>query len=181
MIPDSFRPQMFLIILNLKWILLFDSYGKAIRGRASYRGGQIGVEYAEAFEIDYTMNKKIVTLHQPEFMPWCGFFYKIINLLYLMMFNLKKIILVIEIKSDIGWQYINIPVQISGNSKLNFNWQKKLLKAIYFSYQKSKFFDEIYSLIEKSINLIDINIKLIKEIFKYRCSYIITIRFKYYN
>jgi len=30
---------------------LFGIYGDAIRGRASYRGGQIDVKYAEAFEI----------------------------------------------------------------------------------------------------------------------------------
>ncbi len=60
--PQSFRPQLFVNVsdfVKLKEkslktyhsINLFDQAGKAILGRASYRGGQIGVEYAEAFEI----------------------------------------------------------------------------------------------------------------------------------
>lgn len=61
-VPEGFRPQMFVNIsdnidkkLNsLKTyssINLFGIYGDAISGRAKYRGGQIGVKYAEAFEI----------------------------------------------------------------------------------------------------------------------------------
>jgi len=60
--PQSFRPQLFVNVsdyVDLKEkslktyhsIRLYDQAGKAILGRASYRGGQIGKEYAEAFEI----------------------------------------------------------------------------------------------------------------------------------
>jgi hypothetical protein len=132
--------------------------------------------------------QKIITLHQPEFMPWMGFFYKILHsdtyvILDAVQFkknhfsNRNKI----RITSKTGWQYINIPVSIKGNSKQNFNqitiqnspnWKKKLLKAIYYSYQKSNYFDQVYPLIENCINtnsnrLIDINITLILAVLEF--------------
>jgi len=66
-------------------------------------------------------NKKIITLHQPEFMSWMGFFYKILHsdtyvILDAVQFkknhfsNRNKI----RITSKTGWQYINIPVYIKG-------------------------------------------------------------------
>lgn len=129
-------------------------------------------------------SQKIITQHQPEFMPWMGFFYKILHcdtfiILDAVQFkknhfsNRNKI----RIPNKEGWQYINIPVYINGNSTQNFNevivldlksknWKNKLLKSIYFSYKKTDYFDQVYSLIENCINintnkLIDINIALI--------------------
>ena len=61
-VPSSFRPQLFVNVsdtinkkiesLQAYWsIQLFDQVGEGIVGRSSYRGHQIGVSHAEAFEI----------------------------------------------------------------------------------------------------------------------------------
>ena len=61
-VPSYFRPQLFVNVsgtidkkiesLKAYWsIQLFDQVGEGIVGRSSYRGNQIGVDHAEAFEI----------------------------------------------------------------------------------------------------------------------------------
>jgi len=137
------------------------------------------------------MNKgRIVTIHQPEFIPWLGFFNKVWQSdVFIIMDdvqfkknhfeNRNKI----RVLSEQGWTWIKIPVFMKGrfgqkicdvdiNSEGEKRWKEVLLKSVKMSYQKTKFFPEVYEMIESCINqntdkLCDINICLILAIMKY--------------
>ncbi len=133
---------------------------------------------------------RVVTIHQPEFIPWLGFFNKIWQSdVYIIMDdvqfkknhfeNRNKIRAV----NDQGWAWITIPVLTKGrfgqkichveiNTDGEKRWKDVLLKTIKLSYQKSKYFQEIYEIIENCVNqnttrVSDINKCLILSILDY--------------
>lgn len=126
---------------------------------------------------------KICAIHQPNFLPWLGYFYKIANSdIFIILDTVdieigtsKAITNRTRIKTNTGVNWITEPIK-KGDSKkinnieiINNNWKKKSLKTIYFQYNKSKFFDTIYPILEKIINynsnkLSDYNTNAIKVI-----------------
>lgn len=125
----------------------------------------------------------IVTIHQPEHMPWLGFFNKLAKadvfvILDSVQFeknyfqNRNKII------GTNGPQWIRIQVRMKGhmentiantevNLQGNLNWKEKYLQTIKQSYGRYPHFKEVYSVIEEvfsqdSILLCDYNIGIIK-------------------
>ena len=107
------------------------------------------------------MENKSVAIHQPNFMPWLGYFSKIKNadiFVFLddIQFTKNSFTNRVKIASQGKEQWITIPVINSGLEKTimkteifnpDFNFQK-ILKTIHLNYKRTPFFDQTYSLIE---------------------------------
>ena len=124
---------------------------------------------------------KYISAHQPQFLPQLSFFAKIkVVEVYVCLDNLKysrhsfQTRNKIKIDSIDGWSYLLVPVKKSSQGT-NFNellidysqdWKKKHLKAIRLAYSNAKYFDEIFSDIQKiyekkSVYLSDIVVNFI--------------------
>ena len=125
---------------------------------------------------------KVIGIHQPNFIPWLGYFNKIYSCdVFVILDNVdyqsgnsNSITNRTKIKTAQGELFISVPVRKS-ESKLikdipidnNQPWQKKMLKTIQLNYTKAKFFSEIFPVIEnvlitKHEFLSALNIELIK-------------------
>ena len=125
---------------------------------------------------------KVIGIHQPNFIPWLGYFNKIYSCdVFVILDNVdyqsgnsNSITNRTKIKTAQGELFISVPVRKS-ESKLikdipidnNQPWQKKMLKTIQLNYTKAKFFSEIFLVIENVLNskhefLSALNIELIK-------------------
>jgi len=125
-------------------------------------------------------------IHQPNFMPWLGYFYKIANAdVFVILDNVdiltgsaKAITNRTKIKTPNGEQWLTVPIK-KGESKAicdikiqNTNWRVKLLKTIHQNYAKAKYFNEIFPLIEELVHfqtnqLSEYNTNIIKALCKY--------------
>ena len=126
----------------------------------------------------------ILTIHQPEFMPWLGFFDKInlsdtVVLLDNVQYRNKYFQNRNKIKGVNGEVWINVPIIRNGKTRNiglikdiqinnNENWSQKILKSIEFNYKKSKDFNIYYPIINDIFNkewklLVDLNVHIIKE------------------
>lgn len=126
----------------------------------------------------------VITIHQPEHLPWLGFFNKIAKadvfvILDSVQFEKNYFQNRNRILGSNGVQWINIPVSIKGHmdgsiakteislTGGNANWRGKYLRTVQQSYGKSPFFSEVFPILENAINietnyLCDINIAIIK-------------------
>jgi hypothetical protein len=128
---------------------------------------------------------KLISAHQPNYLPWAGFFSKIILS--------EKFVILDEVQySKNSWinrnllqnklkpYYITVPVKNHSTNKKKINeveidsdaWKKKHLNSIYFSYKKSEYFKKYYpqlenEILKKSQNLCDLNLRLIYLICKF--------------
>jgi len=127
-------------------------------------------------------NKKIVAIHQPNYMPWIGYFDKIAKsdvfvIIDHVQFVKGHIINRNKIKNDKGEAvWLTTPVKLSKGSfqKINEieidysqNWQLKQVNLIKAFYIKAKYFDsyidEVIDLLKtKYENIAKLNIKIIK-------------------
>jgi hypothetical protein len=125
---------------------------------------------------------KIVAIHQPNFLPWLGFFNKIIQSNTFILFDdvqfpktggvwtNRHYFLDNGIKK---WHTVAISRNFSGSKKINeiklapdINWREQYLKKITHSYSKAKYFSETYQFLQQSLDyktefLCDLNIHLI--------------------
>jgi len=104
----------------------------------------------------------ILTAHQPTYLPWLGYFDKIIRsdvFVYLDTVQLEKNSYSYrnKIKTPQGSAWLTIPLKMKGHTSNAIkdividnsqNWKKKHLKNIFFNYKKSPFFDELYPKME---------------------------------
>lgn len=126
-----------------------------------------------------------VAIHQPNFLPWIGYFHKMANCDVFVLFDDvqlpvgKSYVVRNLIKTNDGSAWLTVPVGEKGEAKLikdaqiinSNNWRRKHLQTIKFAYQKSPFYkdyiggiEDIYS--KEWTNICDLNvafIKLIKE------------------
>lgn len=122
---------------------------------------------------------KVVAIHQPVYLPWLGFFKKMMDCDTFVFLddvqyeknghhNRNKI------RTKDGSMWLTVPTRSSLNLLLNevkidntSNWIEKHKKAIRINYSKAKYFDEfsksLESIYEKKFNsLIDVNISIIE-------------------
>ena len=127
----------------------------------------------------------IVSIHQPDFFPYPGFFNKIFYSDVFVILDRTQFEFGITNRNKIitpegTWTRISVPVKNGqkffqiNDVKINndMNWKKKNLDLISKSYSKSKFFDlyntPINSIFEEKWEyLIELNIKILKTIFEW--------------
>lgn len=127
-------------------------------------------------------NNHIFAIHQPNYIPWLGFFYKMAEVdtfVYLdevqfprgQSFASRN-----KVKTHNGTTWLTIPTtQPDGRKgKATYNeiefagtkWKKKHLKTVEMNYKKAPFFDEVYPLfadaIKRNEDFVDLNIDLIE-------------------
>lgn len=97
-----------------------------------------------------------VTIHQPEHMPWLGFFHKLscvdtLVILDNVQFRKNYFQNRNKIRTKGGWLWLSVPVQHSGDTAIkdvriaaDRRWRKKWWDSLFFSYKKAEYFD-LYS------------------------------------
>lgn len=121
-----------------------------------------------------------VAIHQPEHMPWGGFFYKmnksdifvILDSVQFTKNNWQNRNRFVSNRGDMFW--LTVPVKLKGHIEKEFReieidedkWKRKYLKTIRANYSKAPYFLEYWDDIEKIISssytkLIDLNMCLI--------------------
>lgn len=126
----------------------------------------------------------IVSIHQPYYFPWLGYFDKILKsdlfiLLDDVQYEKNNFYNRNRIRIKDGWIWITVPVRYKYRIKLDEikidntkKWQKIHWKSIFFNYQKAPFFLEFRSFLEEIFlnkkweKLIDLNIYTLLEILK---------------
>ncbi len=129
-------------------------------------------------------NKVIVGIHQPNFMPWLGYFYKIFKsdvFIFLDDVQIQKkgasYTNRVSISMNGKSTYLTVPIKRNSMQLINeveFQnnlWKKKVITTLQSAYGKAKFFkqnrDFIFSLIEYDTdNLAEFNMNFILEVCK---------------
>lgn len=125
----------------------------------------------------------IITIHQPEHLPWLGFFNKLSKAeLFVILDHVQFEKNYFQNRNQIigtnGVQYIGIPTVASGRMAGSIqtteialeakpNWKNKYINTIKLSYSKYPFFDEVFPILEQTLSIdtkyiCDINIAIIK-------------------
>lgn len=105
----------------------------------------------------------IITAHQPAYLPWLGYFDKILKSdIYVFMdtvqYEDRSFINRNKIKTSQETMWLSVPVKSKGYRKTNLlsmeidnsqNWRKKHLNAIWLNYKKAARFEELYPRLEK--------------------------------
>lgn len=122
-----------------------------------------------------------LTIHQPEFLPWLGFFHKI---------SLADTVVILDdiqyrhqyfqnrnkIRTNNGWAWLIVPVKHQPLDEWRINtvdidrnnrWCKKIIRSIEVNYSKCPFFSEYWTELRKILNddysrIIDLNMDIIK-------------------
>ena len=131
-----------------------------------------------------TKEKYSVSIHQPDFIPYFGFFNKISKSeTFVIMDNVQLSksgwTHRDQIKTKKGVEWITIPIKKIKEKQLikdvkieeQQNWRQKHLNLIYENYKNSKYFDECFSIIKtiysnESDSLLEFNLFSIKLLFK---------------
>jgi len=125
--------------------------------------------------------KKIVAIHQPNFIPWLGYFYKIAQsdvfvLLDTVTYSKNSFINRNRIKTSQGEQWLTLPVKKPSYNSLQIKDVKlsqpafilpKVLRTIQMNYGKAPYFDKYFPqleviLMQQHNSMTAINIDLIK-------------------
>ncbi|MDZ7690386.1 MAG: WbqC family protein [Balneolaceae bacterium] len=133
------------------------------------------------------IDSPIVAIHQPNYIPWLGYFHKmresdIFVLLDAVQYprgqsyaNRNKV------KTHNGTTWLTIPISTPSGEKgkvpytevefASTKWKRKHLRTLQMNYKKAGYYDEIYPFmeekIEKHIDFVELNIDLITTIAEY--------------
>ena len=122
---------------------------------------------------------KVVAIHQPEYLPWLGFFKKMMNAeLFVFLddvqFRKKGWQNRNRIRINDGTTLLSIPVHTHSYPKINEvtidnekNWSIRHKKSILYNYARAPYFDEIKDFIESIFEkkfqyLVNLNTEIIK-------------------
>jgi len=128
----------------------------------------------------------IVSVHQPQYLPWTGYFDKILKsdcfvFLDKVQYKHREFQNRNRIRTKTGWIWLTVPVitkghrgQLLSEVKIDntLDWQKTHFRSLEVSYNKAKFFKEYKNWLEevylekKWERLIDLNVFIIKHILR---------------
>ncbi len=123
----------------------------------------------------------IVTVHQPQYLPWLGYFDKIDKadvfcFLDNVQFKKNEWQNRNRIKTADGWQWVTTPVLYRFPQRINevrinnsVNWKRKHLQALITNYRKAPFFNDLIDLFGNTYSkdwefLTDLNVYFIRRI-----------------
>ena len=123
----------------------------------------------------------IVAIHQPQFLPWLGYFHKMMTvdafcLLDDVQFKKNEWQNRNRIKTAQGWQWLTLPVKYRFPEKINdvsindaVNWQRKHLESLKHNYRKAPFYNDYIGILENAYqtvweNISDLNCHLIEKL-----------------
>lgn len=123
----------------------------------------------------------IVAIHQPQYLPWLGYFDKIDKadvfvFLDTVQFKKNEYQNRNRIKTANGWQWLTVPVIHRFQQKIKdveinntVRWRHKHKQSLLTNYRKSRYFEFLMPYMEKIYqkewsNLSQLNIKIIKDI-----------------
>lgn len=126
----------------------------------------------------------IVAIHQPNFLPWLGYFYKIAKcdtfvLLDNVQYTKNSFINRNKIKTPEGELWLTVPVKVKGRFGQLIkdveidnivDWRKKHLRTLEMNYKRAKFFEQVFSRLKAVYyvndwdNLCELNIRLLEEV-----------------
>ena len=128
----------------------------------------------------------IISIHQPEHLPYYGFFNKMrasdaFVVLDDVQYSKNSFQNRNRIRSKNGFIWLTVPVLTKGKNKQAIseviidnrsNWKNKVLKSIHQNYNKAKYFDGVYPILETVYNvkyekLYDLNIGLLHALARY--------------
>ena len=107
---------------------------------------------------------RTAAIHQPNFFPWLGYFYKmarsdvfiLLDTVDITLGGAKAITHRARVKAANGPVWLAIPLVKDGSRQIKdikmdhgTQWQEKHLRTLYFAYKKAPFFDDIYPHIEE--------------------------------
>src|SRR3989338_1301971 len=122
----------------------------------------------------------IVTIHQPQYLPWLGYFNKadhadVFIILDDVQFKKNDWQNRNRIRTSQGWQWLTVPIFHDFGQKItevrinnNDNWRETHLKAIILNYGRAPFFDDYIGIFEDAYArpwtyLVEINIYFIEK------------------
>ena len=123
----------------------------------------------------------IVTIHQPNYLPWIGYFNKIVNsdvfvILDDVELSKNSVCNRNKIKTSEGWMWLTVPIKIQYGDKINQvridntkTWNQKHKKSIYVNYKKTRFFENYWHIFESIYDknhesLVNLNFELLRTI-----------------
>lgn len=123
----------------------------------------------------------IIGIHQPQYLPWVGYFDKIDRsdvfvLLDNVQFKKNEWQNRNKIRTKTGWQWLTVPVFHDFGQKINdvlinkkVPWGKKHLKALTINYNRAPYFDKYIDFLKHTysqdwLRLVDVNVYFIKNI-----------------
>ena len=107
----------------------------------------------------------IVAVHQPQFLPWLGYFHKILIadafcLLDNVQFKKNEWQNRNRIKTIQGWQWLTVPVKYRFSEKINeveindaVNWRRKHLESLKYNYRKAPFYHDYVGVLENAYGM----------------------------
>ncbi len=113
----------------------------------------------------------IVAIHQPNFLPWLGYFYKIVEsdffvLLDNVQYSKNSFINRNKVKTPQGDLWLTVPVKANRLSELlikdvqvsdHMDWRRKHLRTLEMNYGRAIFFNQLYDKIERTYYKTDWN------------------------
>ena len=124
---------------------------------------------------------RIVAAHQPNYIPWIGYFHKILKsdifiILDHVQFSRRGFINRNRVKGPKGTVWLTVPVRVHGAMRImdvpidnTKKWNKKHADSLKAFYAKAPYFKEVYSILQDIYesrweNLAELNIEIIMRI-----------------
>ena len=127
------------------------------------------------------VNRKTVAIHQPNYLPWLGYFRKIVQSDTFVFFDNvqmpmgKSLVTRNRIRTVTGAQWLTVPTRRSGSGKpiaettvVEGNWKRKHLKTLSLAYSGSPWLNPALEILERAFDrghetIADLNIMLVRD------------------